>query len=436
MGYIHNQTGTDNIRGVKLCNILASDNPDDSGSMKMSVLRRVPANTLIDDAYIIGWYDDVYPGEIPNPKCSTFQDMIEQSKTLNTTVCVYRKKLKFIHITKCAGTSMEMLSKSASVSYQAIALNDVVDYNRDNSYNGVKRMRLGSMNAGSVYESGLISECKLKWIDRSLLWGMYDTEYEDGIKAAPPPWALPWWHYPMLYMNNKHLDHLLLQYDYFMIMRNPYTRVISEFYCEWSGGPHDKFNYDKYEFNSYISKKLIPLEKEINNLMKLQIINSKFYQSKLEGHYLPQYMYLLRVKSASTSHASIPPCTLFIQSTPDYRNILIPALINSSSAFDVIKDIHILHIENLTKEFNNLMELYEYNDILYMDDNANTSTTSTTKRYESSRYKDSDKANPVIYNQCKRIQQWKSTDLSKENLELIKRVYYFDFLIGNYSIEI
>ena len=91
------------------------------------------------------------------------------------------KQLKFIHITKCAGTSIEALGN-----------------------------------------------------ENNILWGRYHEE-EYGF-----------WHEPF---NNKPIE-LKKKYDWFMVVRNPYTRVLSEYYCEWGGigkkecipDTKDKFN--------------------------------------------------------------------------------------------------------------------------------------------------------------------------------------------------
>ena len=75
----------------------------------------------------------------------------------------YIKQLKFIHITKCAGTTIENVGKKNNV-----------------------------------------------------LWGRFHKEYG-------------WWH--EIFPNKS--QELKLKYDWFVIIRNPYERLISEFYCKW-----------------------------------------------------------------------------------------------------------------------------------------------------------------------------------------------------------
>ena len=75
------------------------------------------------------------------------------------------KQLKFIHITKYAGTTIENIGKK-----------------------------------------------------NNILWGKFHTEYG-------------WYHENFSNKNEK----LKLKYDWFMVIRNPYERLISEFYCRWGG---------------------------------------------------------------------------------------------------------------------------------------------------------------------------------------------------------
>ena len=75
------------------------------------------------------------------------------------------KELKYIHITKCAGTYIEDLDKK---------------------YN--------------------------------IRWGRYHKEYG--------------WHHTIFTRLNYKLKR---KYDWFMIVRNPYERILSEYYCKWGG---------------------------------------------------------------------------------------------------------------------------------------------------------------------------------------------------------
>ena len=116
------------------------------------------------------------------------------------------KPLKFIHITKTAGTTIENL--------------------------GLKK---------------------------NIKWGRFHKEYG------------PCWHriFPRV------REHVKLNYDWFMVVRNPYDRLISEFYCNFDGRKNLK-NLDEISndyFNQYIKDKI--------NI-----------RSPLGDHYTEQYKYL------------------------------------------------------------------------------------------------------------------------------------------------
>jgi hypothetical protein len=123
------------------------------------------------------------------------------------------KELKFIHITKCAGTFIEEMGR-----------------------------------------------------DNNIDWGRYHKEYD-------------WWHEIFITKSQQ----LKEKYDWFVIVRNPYTRILSEYYCKWGGINHQ-------------SKKNIIIEKkeEFNKFLIDKITNKeKSYLYNIEGHhYTEQYKYI------------------------------------------------------------------------------------------------------------------------------------------------
>jgi hypothetical protein len=142
------------------------------------------------------------------------------------------KELKFIHITKTAGTAIEKIGLSNKIE-----------------------------------------------------WGMNHKEYGD-------------WHHYFPSKNPLLKD----KYDWFMVVRNPYDRILSEYYCEWDGIGKKDIKHNKEEMNEYLIKKI------------------KTYESKNKygDHYSPQYKYL----------------------DSNYK-------------------IHIIKFENLSNEFDEVMKLYK-----------------------------------------------------------------------------
>ena len=121
------------------------------------------------------------------------------------------KKLRFIHITKTGGTSVENFAFS-------------------------KKIR----------------------------WGRFDKQYGNYDQDTSPPWH-----------NLPCYTHNLKQYDWFMIVRNPYDRLISEFHCVWGGVGDLVSKYDKDNFNQFLQ----------NSIKK---------QNEFGDHYTPQYKYLIK----------------------------------------------------------------------------------------------------------------------------------------------
>lgn len=114
------------------------------------------------------------------------------------------KELKFIHITKTAGTCIEQIG----------------------------------------FENGII-------------WGRFHLE-EYG-----------WWHQ----LPSTKPSDVIKKYDWFLVVRNPYDRIVSEFHCRWGGLGEDSFLATKEEFNSYVQNSIRTRRPE-------------------GDHYTPQYLYL------------------------------------------------------------------------------------------------------------------------------------------------
>ena len=124
------------------------------------------------------------------------------------------KDLKYVHITKCAGTFIEEMGR-----------------------------------------------------DNNIKWGRHHKEYG-------------WWHETFITKPEK----IKNKYDWFVIVRNPYTRLLSEYYCQWGGINHESCKNIKIETNDDFNNYLI---KKINSR------NNKSDDKLCVGHhYTEQYKYI------------------------------------------------------------------------------------------------------------------------------------------------
>lgn len=220
------------------------------------------------------------------------------------------KELKFIHITKTGGTSIEDIG-----------------------------------------------------MDKNIQWGRNHKEYG-------------YWHY---YFSEKPKK-LKINYDWFLVVRNPYERILSEYFCKWGGvGEIINFinlnisidNENSIKFRHQFTKihKLSFIIEDINDIFTKEFMN-KFLIEKIKrrnnlgDHYAEQYKYM------------------------DYNKDI---------------QIHILKFENLKNDFDNLMKTYNIDLTLDVINNKSPNKIFTIN------------------------------DFSKELIELINVVYLKDFEIFNYK---
>ena len=139
------------------------------------------------------------------------------------------KKLRYIHVTKCAGSSIEHVSGKS--------------------------------------------------------WGRHDMDY---LAATADIYTKDgsFWHVPLQYAKPYVLRDLLKKFDYFIVVRNPFERVVSEFYCQW-GGAGNKRITDVQGFNAWIAAKLQSIQSSSSNSN-----TSSSSLNYLHGHWAPQYLYV------------------------------------------------------------------------------------------------------------------------------------------------
>lgn len=135
------------------------------------------------------------------------------------------KELRLIHITKCAGTTLENVSKRT--------------------------------------------------------WGKHDQDYMAAVSSIYTRDGASW-HVPLQFAKQHVLRDLLKKFDYFVVVRNPYDRAVSEFFCPW-GGAGNKRQTTVSGFNEWIRTRLDSIK---------AMLADKSGDTVLQGHWTPQYMYV------------------------------------------------------------------------------------------------------------------------------------------------
>lgn len=175
---------------------------------------------------------------------------------------------------------------------------------------------------GREYVKGIIDKKELKFIHITKTGG---TSIEDAGLAAGVKWGMNdkeyEWHHGVFPLKNAAYKK---KYDWFTVVRNPYSRIVSEFHCEWGGVGFNASNYTKQEFNQFLLRKMVAEEKLFFSCGKNMNPHHIATRGCLGNHYTEQYKY--------------------IQFSPHYN-------------------FHILHYENLAKEFADLMKLYNLTSV-------------------------------------------------------------------------
>ena len=145
---------------------------------------------------------------------------------------------------------------------------------------------------------------------------------------------MEFWHVPPMYLAPNDLQNLVKEYDLFTVVRNPYSRVISEYYCQW-GGPKEKASTAD-QFNSWLSSRLDDLRETIES------------GEKVHGHFTPQHFYCMDNKGN-----------------------------------EIVKPENVLKMEELNPSFRNLMSRYGYENRLLTEEKKEN-TCAFTKKFNAS----------------------------------------------------
>ena len=190
------------------------------------------------------------------------------------------RQLEFVHITKTGGSAIEHAASEAGVNW------------------GVCHYQVNEMVG-----------CHHPDFINSNLFNLNTSRFAN--LQAP-------WHVPLQYF----VDNPFKNSPTFAVVRNPYDRYVSEYYCPWGGFNGPKENKDDPQvMNAYLQER-IPRE--------------------IDVHYLPQHYYVYNEGKRMVDH--------------------------------------VLHFENLNSEFAELMHYYELDIKLHSSINSNTNRKRLTAR--------------------------------------------------------
>ena len=194
----------------------------------------------------------------------------------------FKKELKFTHITKNGGTSIEKLG-----------------------------------------------------LNNNIRWGLHHGEYKNHHKPL-----------------NEQKKELVEKYDWFMVVRNPYDRIISELHCKWGNRKKNEIlNKSKEEINQYIRNCII--YRDINN-------KNKYY---CYGHYKEKYKYLFNNTNMNIIKFENLKEEFDLLMVKYNINLKLESHLNKNDKIFTVNDLDKDTIDIINQVYNKDFELFNYKKI-------------------------------------------------------------------------
>jgi hypothetical protein len=197
----------------------------------------------------------------------------------------------------------------------------------------------------------------------------YDKNYSNFIKNnSDVPNRMNFWHVPMSFWKPELLKKIKNNNIIFCVIRNPYERVVS-IYNFWISWYNTSLNHSdissKKKLGFIFNEKRYPTKEGLNNFIK-KIYSSDKYIFNLDGHLLPQYLYLYNEKKIQIPHVIIRYENLKKDFSNFIDNYKLNLDINDLEQTHILKSKSKITIKDLTKESIKLINKYYNLDFDYL----------------------------------------------------------------------
>jgi hypothetical protein len=126
--------------------------------------------------------------------------------------------------------------------------------------------------------------------DKQVFWGRHDLELWKEMSKYSNLNVIDPWHIPISFCQNDRLKHKILKkYSFFTVVRNPYERCVSEFFCKWN-------KKTKTNINEFIKTKLKEVEK-LNFEYNAHFIPQHFYVYDKNKQYVDNVLYFENIET-------------------------------------------------------------------------------------------------------------------------------------------
>jgi len=176
-----------------------------------------------------------------------------------------KRRLEFIHIPKTGGTAIESIAKNANITW------GICHFARPEF---VFKVSDGTVSCAPANERDVKNWEKLHfWKEKGVSWWHTPPAHVSRFYDGSDPFAGD-------------------DVDMFAVVRNPYTRMISEYKHTMGVKEHLKDKeLSEEHFNEFLKNKLTPFKKNMfpGNLKKGKPGNRFYYGNGNNGHLIPQY---------------------------------------------------------------------------------------------------------------------------------------------------